>query len=246
MTLDDTNEAVGVLQTSLAALQAAVPGQSGRTGAAFRYACGDLLAQAPTLIPAAAIGTPLRACFDQAVAAGATLNGLVAVRSAVLALSLSGQPAIIVAGALLLLAMGSEAAILAASTFTSSVDALTALAVFQAAVGVRRTGRSTTTCPAQYQALIALGAAVARDLQARAAPLPRLTTYRFPRGTSSLVLAYRLYGDANRADELRARKGDHPSRLHAGLWLGAFRVRQWPRSRRSISPRWPIPCGSTL
>ena len=207
MTLDDTNEAVGVLQAALAALQAAVPGQAGRTGAAFRYACGDLLAQAPTLIPAAAIGTPLRACFDQAVAAGATLNGLVAVRNAVLAMALVGQPAIIVAGVCYCLAMGSAAAILSATPFVSSADAVASLAVFSAAVGVAQDWALDNHLSAQYQALLALGAAVARDLQARAAPLPRLTTYAFPRGASSIVLAYRLYGDANRADELRAENG---------------------------------------
>ena len=204
MTLDDTNEAVGVLQTALGSLQAAVPGQSGRTGAAFRFSCGDLLAVAPTLIPAAAIGAPLRACFDQAVAAGATLNGLVAVRNAILAMSLTGQPAIAVAGACYCLAMGSEGSILATTTFVSSADALTSLVVFQAAVGLAQDWALDNHLSAQYQALLALGAAVARDLQTRAAPLPRLTTYSFPRGTSSLVLAYRLYGDANRANELRA------------------------------------------
>ena len=216
MTLDDVNEAVGVLQAALAALQSAVPSKTGRTGAAFRYACGDLLAQAPTLLPAAALGTPLRSCFDQAVSAGATLNGLVAVRNAVLALSLSGQPAIIVAGTCFCLALGSEGAVLATTTFTSSGDALASLGVFSAAIGVAQDWALDNHLSAQYQALLALGAAVARDMQSRAAPLPRLTTYTFPRGTSSVVLAYRLYGDANRADELRAENGvNHPAFMPA-------------------------------
>ena len=216
MTLDDVNEAIGVLQASLASLQSAVPSKTGRTGAAFRYACGDLLAQAPTLIPAAALGTPLRSCFDQAVAAGATLNGLVGVRNAVLGLSLSGQPALIVAGICFCLALGSEATILASTTFASSGDALTSLAVFSTAIGVAQDWAIDNHLSAQYQALLALGAAISRDMQARAAPLPRLTTYSFPRGTSSIVLAYRLYGDAGRADELRAENGiNHPAFMPA-------------------------------
>lgn len=212
MTLDDATEAVGVLGAALAALQAAVPGQSGRPGAAFRYACGDLLAQAPTLIPAAAIGAPLRACFDGAAAAGATLGGLFALRGAVLALPIVGLPAFAVAGGCYCHALEVEAQILAGATFASSGAAAQALAVFSDGVQAAQDWALDNHLSAQYQALIALGAAVARDLQARAAQLPRVTTYSFGRGTSSLVLAYRLYGDANRADELRAENGVvHPA-----------------------------------
>ena len=61
--------------------------------------------------------------------------------------------------------------------------------------------------PARYHGLLALGAAVRRDLTTRATSLPRLTAYSFPRGTTSHALAYRLYGDASRCDELRAENG---------------------------------------
>ncbi len=204
MTLDDANEAAGVLQAALTALQAAVPSQTGRLGSAFRYACGDLLAQAPSLLQAAALGTPLQACFDDAVTAGVTLNGLVAVRNAVLALTLSGQPALYVAGGCYCLALGAEVKVLAGTTFTSSDDALAALAVISSAFDAAQEWTADNSLPALYQALLSAGAAAARDLTTRAAPLPRLTTYSFGRGTTSHVLAYRLYGDAGRADELRA------------------------------------------
>lgn len=216
MTLDEATEAVGVLQAAMTALQAAVPGQSGRAGAAFRYACGDLLAQAPTLIPAGAIGAPLRACFDQAVTAGATLNGLYALRVAVTGLSLVGLPAFAVAGGCYCHALEAEATILSRATFASSGVALQGLAVFSASIGAAQDWALDNHLSAQYQALLALGAAVARDLQARGAQLPRVTTYGFGRGTSSIVLAYRLYGNANRADELRAENGVvHPAFMPA-------------------------------
>jgi hypothetical protein len=216
VTRDDVNEAIGVLQAGLGALQAGVPGQAGRQGASFRYACGDLLAQAVSLLQASALGTPLRSCFDQAVAAGVTLNGLVAVRNAVLAPTLVGQPAIAAAGACYCLALGAEASVLADATFTSSSDALTALSVFTAAVGVAQDWALDNHLSAQYQALLSLGATVARDMQTRAAQLPRLVTYGFPRGASSLVMAYRLYGDAGRADELRAENHvNHPAFMPA-------------------------------
>lgn len=217
MTLDDRDEAVAVLRIAIAALQASVPTTTGRTGAEFRYACGDLLAQAPALVGTAALGTPLQACFDLAVTSGSTLNGLLAVRSAVLALPLTGQAAIYVAGGCFCMALGSEAKVLAAKTFSASDDALTCLSVFGAAVDVGLEWAADNHMPALYQALLTLGGAVSRDLTSRAAPRPRLASYTFPRGTTSHALAYRLYGDANRADELRAEnKVIHPAFMPAG------------------------------
>ena len=204
MTLDDRDEAVAVLQRALVALQASVPTIVGRTGAEFRYACGDLLAQGPTLIGTAAIGTPLKACFDLAVSAGATLNGLLALRTAMVAAAPAGQAAMWVAGVAFCLALGSEAKVLTSTTFTSSNDALTSLAVISGAFDAGLEWTADNHMPALYQALLVASAAITQDLTTRAAPLPRLTTYAYPRGTTSHALAYRLYGDANRADELRA------------------------------------------
>lgn len=204
MTNDDLSEAVAALKAVLTALQAAVPARSGRTGATFRYACGDLLAQAPILIPAAALGAPTQACFDAAVASGASLIGLAAVRSAILALRLSGQAAVIVTGGCYCFALGAEANLLKIATYPSSNDVMAALAVYNLAMDAAQEWAADNGLPALYQALLSLGAAVSRDLTTRAAPLPRLTTYRFPRGSTSHALAYRLYGDAGRADELRA------------------------------------------
>ncbi len=203
MTLDDATEAAGVLadgpgraagrragpvgpyrrRLSLRVRRPPGPGSEPHPGRGARRAAARLL--------------------RQAVAAGATLNGLVAVRNAVLALSLSvSRPS-------------SWRALLLPRAWRRGRDPvrrhlhverrrLAALAVFSDAVGAAQDWALDNHLSAQYQAPGPLGAAVARDLQARAAPLPRLTTYGFPRGTSSLVLAYRLYGDASRADELRA------------------------------------------
>lgn len=62
-----------------------------------------------------------------------------------------------------------------------------------------------------FQALRSLRAAVVRDIQARGADLARLATYTPTQTMPALVLAYRLYGDATRADEVIARNGvRHP------------------------------------
>ena len=216
MTIDDLNEAVAVLEPIVTALQASVPGSVGRPGAAFRYACGDLLAAAPALIQTAALFTPLLECFESAVKTGASLAGMDALRLAVLAQSPVGQPGRYVTGVSYGYAMLASSRILAGTTFTSSGDVYAALASISTAFEIGQDWAADNHLPAVYQALIALGATVTRDLTTRAAPLPRLTTYSLPRGTTSHALAYRLYGDAGRADELLAEnKVIHPAFMPA-------------------------------
>lgn len=71
-----------------------------------------------------------------------------------------------------------------------------------------------------FTALTALHAAVVRDLNTRAAKLPR-TRKVTPSATQPvLVLAQRLYGDANRADDIVARnKIRHPGFVPGGVAL---------------------------
>jgi prophage DNA circulation protein len=55
-----------------------------------------------------------------------------------------------------------------------------------------------------YQALIGLNAALVNHLITTARPLPRMVNYQFADVMPSLVVAYRLYADASRADEIVA------------------------------------------
>jgi prophage DNA circulation protein len=65
---------------------------------------------------------------------------------------------------------------------------------------------------ATYQMLAELGAAVAQDLDTRGAQLPELVTITIAVPIPAPVLAYRLYGDATRADDLTARADPpHPA-----------------------------------
>ena len=76
---------------------------------------------------------------------------------------------------------------------------------------------------AAFAALIALDAAVTNFLVTTARPLPRMIGYRFAASLPSLVLAYRLYQDASRADQLvQENKVVHPAFCPAiGLALSA-------------------------
>jgi len=63
-----------------------------------------------------------------------------------------------------------------------------------------------------YQILIGLHAAVVFFLTETARPLPLMLRYRFFEPLPTLVMAYRLYADASRADELRnENRNVHPA-----------------------------------
>jgi prophage DNA circulation protein len=68
-----------------------------------------------------------------------------------------------------------------------------------------------------YSNLTAVRAAVVRDLEKRGAQLPRLWTYTLNQPLPALVVAQKLYGDANRADEIvRRNRIAHPGRVPGG------------------------------
>jgi len=63
-----------------------------------------------------------------------------------------------------------------------------------------------------FMALVQLHAALAFHLDQTARPLPRMLDYAFADVLPTLVLAYRLYANAGRADEVRAEnKIVHPA-----------------------------------
>lgn len=60
-----------------------------------------------------------------------------------------------------------------------------------------------------YQALTALRVALIRDLTSRAAKAPRIARVQLPSTMPALVAAYRIFGDATRADEIISRNKKH-------------------------------------
>ncbi|MDO8933776.1 MAG: DNA circularization N-terminal domain-containing protein [Rhodocyclaceae bacterium] len=75
---------------------------------------------------------------------------------------------------------------------------------------------------ATYNALTDLRVAVVRDITARGADLPRLSTITTPSTLPALVVSYRAFGDARRADEIVARNAGivrHPGFVAGGVPL---------------------------
>lgn len=85
---------------------------------------------------------------------------------------------------------------------------LAVTALFDAEITVAADGGDLPT----YAALRDLRAAVALDLNTRGAQLPQLVTFTFGVPMPALALAYRLYQDATRSDDLVARADPvHPA-----------------------------------
>lgn len=197
------DEAVSILGMMTTALRGTLVTAAGLPAADLYYALGDLVANAGTMLQAGQIGSPMLNCFDLAVSAGATIATMEQVRLAMMA----GTPVSVIAIAVTIgairMALAEEVKIYAATTFTSRQDVDAALSQLNDAFDGAVDYAADNQDPMAYQALIAAHAAVVKDLTTRARPLPNMVTYSFGRVMTSHTLANRLYGDANRCDELR-------------------------------------------
>lgn len=204
MTVDELDEASTILAAMMKALSGTLVGASGAAAANLFYAIGDILANGDAFLQAAALGTPLATAFALSVTAGATVPDMELVRLAMAAQTPMTSAAIAVTNAGIQFALAAEVQILAATTFASTQDVDAALTAINDAFDPAEEYAADNHDPTVFQALIGAHAACVQDLTARARPLPKLVTYATGRPVTSHALAYRLYGDATRCDELRA------------------------------------------
>ena len=202
MKRSDVTEAATIIQNMLALLVSFVPPQ-GRPGMDARTAIGDVRANAAQLCYEDALGPPLDNCFTQARLAGVTWQQFETVRRSVGGLTPMTLGGTLVQGAGVRLCLATMAEVVAATSFISrqQVDAikLRLLPPFQDAEEVAADEMDHMT----FQSLISLHGALTNHLVQTGLPLPRMMYYQFYKTMPSLVLAYRLYDDASRCDELR-------------------------------------------
>jgi len=203
MLVADAQEANTIVQKVLDDLAVCIP-QSGDQGVTARTAIGDLKAQAYLLLRQDLIGPPLLDCFEQVRAAGASRGQLDWVRTQVSSIATPVQ----LGGALMQnsciqLCLAMEADIIENMVFTSYQDVQILIQSltqpFEDAIEIAADEMDQMT----FQGLINLAAAVVNYLVTTARPLPRLVQYEFAAVLPTLVIAYRLYADAGRADEVR-------------------------------------------
>lgn len=212
MTYSQRRQATAALKAVLDALLAAGSGGDEQAAATLRQLCGALAASAASAVQAGTFGTPLRACFEAATAAGATFDGMDRVRAVAQAVTIPDLPVQWIAQTASRYSLVESARILAATTWTSRQDIETALARVNAAFAPAEDFAAVQFDDAIWRALTSLHAAITRDLTARARPLPRMVSYTVGARMPLLALANRLYGDAGRAAQLLGENRDtvHP------------------------------------
>lgn len=194
-------ESASLLQAIAAALITSTP-NANAGGPALRQACGWLSANAVTAIRNWQIGTPLLTCFQAATGAGATVGSFALVRAVITGTVTVSPLAGLVAQAAICMSLAEEVRAISQYAFTSRDDVESTIGAMNAAFDPAIDFAAVADDATAYRSLVALRAAMARDLSVRGWPLPSMTNFAFSKGRSMLALANRLYGDASRVDEL--------------------------------------------
>jgi prophage DNA circulation protein len=222
MQKSDAIEAADIIQRVAQQLLLCIP-QAGELGSQARTALGDLIANALTMLAENTVGVPLTDCFDLVREAGATSAQFEGIRRDTALQTPVTIGGVIVQNSCIQLCLAAEAEIIAAMTFVSRQDVeamvLSIRQPFADAIELAADEMDQMT----FQDLISLQAAVTNHLVTTGRPLPRLVNYQFAKVLPSLVIAYRLYADASRADEIRnENKIVHPAFCPPlGLALGS-------------------------
>jgi prophage DNA circulation protein len=198
----EREEAAKVIATVIADLLTTITIDAGRPGSMLRLACGDLLADAELLIEAAQVAAPLANVFDLARQAGATVEQMESVRTHTAAITVRTFPAWSVGNTCIRFALVQCALILASMTFTSRPQVDAYIDRMNAAFDNAETIAGNRKDQGSYQSLVALHAAVTFDLSTRERTLPTIVVYDFAVPRPSLWIANRLYGDAERNQEI--------------------------------------------
>ena len=198
----DTAEAAPLCDRILAGLVKVVP-PSGRPGSDARTAIGDVRAHLEELLRNDQLGPPLDNCFELVRLSGALWVNMADLRRQIELQNAVSVGAIMVKQAAVNFCLATEGRMIVDMTFVSRdqvQDVQTSIGeCFNDAEESAADEMDTDT----YQALIHLHAAIIQHLVATALPLPRILQFQFAAPLPSLVMAYKLYADAGRADEIR-------------------------------------------
>lgn len=201
---------VSAITSRLLAELLATPPLSG-SAADLRLVIGDLDAYSLARMAEGGFGDDLLNCFEQALLAGADVNGFDRVRKAAQDENPLALEAVMVVAGFIQLSLAYQAKSLATITFKSRQAVEVMLANMNTAFEPAEEYAADQPASDVYRAIIGLHAAVTRDLIMRSKPLPRMVDYSFGRSFPTLRIAQILYGDASRAEEIyEENKVPHP------------------------------------
>jgi prophage DNA circulation protein len=207
----DASEAAPIINTAMGILMQSISSR-GREGSDCRTAVGDLLARVDHYLLSDTIGEPLDEVFELARKAGARLTMLEHLRVTISSTATRSLGATLVKDSLIQFTLVTESRVISDMTFKSRNDVELIQAAVHKAFAPAEEVMADEMDAATYRALISLHAATTRFLSETGRPLPRLINFRFALPLPTVQIAYRLYADADRADELRAEnKVVHPA-----------------------------------
>lgn len=195
----------------------------GREGADLRAVVSDVRASVLRLLQYNELGNSLARCFDLAVELGITVVQVERVRLVAAAYEPKLVGAIVVKHAVIQLVLVTQGRIISAMNFVSRGDVEAIRAMINISFSSIAEAVADRMDAMTYRAIVALHAAISFYLVEKARPLPRMMNFRFNQPMTTLTTAYKLYGDAARADELRyENRVVHPAFMpHAGRALSA-------------------------
>jgi hypothetical protein len=207
----DAREATGIVQRMMENLVATVPA-SGRTGYDARTMINQTRVNAFALLMADNIGPSLDQSFDLAAQAGATLPQIDSVRRQLELENPQTPGGNLIKHSGVGFCLATCGGLISDMVFTSRQDVDAVKQALMQPFAQAEEMAADAMVSEVFQALIGLHAAITNHLVQTALPLPRMVNYVFYAPLPSLVLAYRLYGDASRADEVRSEnKIVHPA-----------------------------------
>lgn len=200
---EDAREATPIVKHMLEALLAQAPTR-GRPGSDLRTTCGDVIAHAEELLYYDQIGPPLDRCFDLALKTGISIQQLRSVRHVIEAESPTLLGGVLIKDSGIQLILATQSRVLASTRFNSRQEVEQLLGLVNLAFTPAIEEAADSMDQGSYIALVKLYAAVVQYLTETSRPLARMVRYRFADHLPSLAIAYKLYDDTGRADELRA------------------------------------------
>jgi hypothetical protein len=198
----DAEEAAPICNTVLTAILEQSP-VTGINGSQLRSAVSVFLHSAVTILVANEAGLYLENIFRLAQANGITLDQMDYVRGLAAAQIATTPGGTLIRDSLVLYCLVAEGMIISLTTFKSRDDVEAARLVIKNGFAPVEETIADGNDPDAYLTLVGCEAAIFYHLTQTAMPLPRMINYQFAQSLPSLVIAYRLYTDASRGDELR-------------------------------------------
>jgi hypothetical protein len=198
----DALEAAPLIQRVLVYLNKIIP-PSGRPGSDARTAIGDLYVNVYALLIADALGAPLDNVFDLVQQAGATYFAFGAVRDQIELEAPTTLGGNLARNLCIDWCLTMQGVCISGMTFTSRSQVDQIITSLQQPFYDAEEIAADTMDQMTFQNLIALHASITNHLVQTALPLPRMIGYQFADVLPTLVISYRLYADATRADEIR-------------------------------------------